>query len=92
MTSLLLYDPDKRGMKPEPFAEPMELFRFIAVGATCPLFVALLTAVDCGLMVGFKNEVDRLNAVWRTVMLEAVGIDVDAELAKLKIDQTDASA
>jgi len=92
LTSLLLYDPEKRGMKPEPFAEPMELFRIIAVGATCPLFVALLTAVGCGLNVGFKDEVDRLNAVWRKVMMEGVGIDVDAELAKLKIDQTDVTA
>jgi hypothetical protein len=38
-------------------------------------------------MVGFKDEVDRLNVVWRKVMLEAVGVDVDAELAKFKIDQ-----
>lgn len=92
LTSLLLYDPAERGMKPEPFAEPMELFRFVAVGATCPLFVALLTAVDCGLMVGFKDEVDRLNAVWCKIMQEAVGIDMAAELAKLKIGQTDAPA
>ena len=91
LTSLLLYDLEKRGMEPKPFAEPMELFRFVAVGATCPLFIALLTTVDCALMVGFKDEVDRLNAVWRKVMLEALGVDVDAELAKLKIDQTDAT-
>jgi len=87
LTSLLLYDLDKRGMKPEVFAEPMEIFGFIGVGATCPLFIALLTTVDCSLMVGFKDEVDRLNVVWRKVMLEAVGVDVDGELAKLKIDQ-----
>ena len=57
--------------------------RLSGLAALC---VALLTAVDCGLKVGFKDEVDRLNAVWRKVMMEAVGIDVDAELAKLKID------
>jgi hypothetical protein len=89
LTSLLLYDLDERGMKPELFAEPMEIFRFIPAGATCPLFIALLTAVDCGLKVGFKDEVDRLNAVWRKVMLEAVGLDVDAELKTMNIDRAD---
>lgn len=87
LTSLLLYDPSRAGMEPKTFARPTELLHFIGAGATCPLFSVLLATVDCGLKVGLTEEVDRLNAVWRRVMQEAGGIDVDLELAKLKLNQ-----
>jgi hypothetical protein len=75
LLTVLAYNLEVDGIVPLPFAEPMETFRRDAVAATCALFIALLAAVDLGLLVGFKGELDRLNEVWRRVWIEATGTD-----------------
>ena len=62
---------------------PMEVFRIQAIAAPCPLFIALLSAVDCGLKVGFNPELDRLNSVWQRVWKDTTGVDVDEAARKL---------
>jgi hypothetical protein len=83
LLALLAYDLDHFGMTAMPFAEPSIAFRVDAVAATCGLFIALLASVDCGLLIGFRTELDRLNAVWRRVWKDATGIDVDEALRNL---------
>jgi hypothetical protein len=77
LLSLLAYNLEQ-GAAPTPFSPPMEVFRIDAMAATCPLFIALLTAVDVGLLIGFQNEIDALNAVWKKVWDEAMTTGVIA--------------
>ena len=74
LLTLLAYN-FEHGSDPVPFAPPMEVFRRDAVGGACPLFIALLASVDVGLMIGFKDELDRLNAVWQRVWMESTGVN-----------------
>jgi hypothetical protein len=71
---LLAYNPDEGGMQPLPFAEPMSTFRVDALAVTCGLFIVLIASVGVGLNIVFK-ELDRLNAVWREIVIEATGKD-----------------
>ncbi|HXS95938.1 MAG TPA: DUF5677 domain-containing protein [Candidatus Limnocylindrales bacterium] len=77
LLALLAYNLDDTGIQPVPFAKSMDVFTFQAVAPPFPMFIALLASVDCGLMVGFTSELDRLNEVWRGVMKSAFEIDVD---------------
>ena len=88
LLTLLAYNLDDTGMQPKPFTSPPEIFRLQAVAPPCPLFIALLTSVDCSLTVGFNAELERLNTVWRQVVKDAMGIDVDEELRKLNAQRS----
>jgi hypothetical protein len=77
LLSLLAFNLEQDAV-PTPFAPPMEVFRIDAMAATCPLFVALLAAVDVGLLLGFQDEIDALNAVWKKVWHEAMTTGVIA--------------
>jgi hypothetical protein len=87
LLTLLAYNLDETGMQPRPFAAPVEVFRVQAIAAPCPMFITLLSSVDCGLMVGFTSELDRLNSVWRQVWEETTGTAVDEALRKLNEEQ-----
>jgi len=82
--SLLLYDLEETGTIARAFGTPMEIFRLVATGATCALFIALLAFVQSGLSVDLTQELASLNDAWRKVMLEAFGADVEAELRKME--------
>lgn len=75
LLTMLAYNLDQFGIQPTPFAPPVTVFRGMAVAATCALFISLLATVDVGLMIGFKDELDKLNAVWHQIWLEATGVD-----------------
>jgi hypothetical protein len=87
LLTLLAYNLDENGMQPKAFAPAMEVFRAQAIAAPCPLFIALLSSVDCGLMVGFGDELETLNNVWRQVWREITGTDVDVVLRNLNEQQ-----
>ena len=71
LLALMAYNLEK-DIAPIPFAPPMEIFRIDAMAATCPLFIALLATMDVGLLLGFQQEIDSLNSVWKNVWNEAV--------------------
>jgi Family of unknown function (DUF5677) len=77
LLTVLAYNVGQSGMSPVPFAEPGEEYRVSALAATCAMFITLLASVDVGLQIGFKDELDRLNHVWRTIWKEATGVDVE---------------
>lgn len=79
LLALLAYNLEQeQDVVPTPFAPPMEVFRIDAMAATCPLFIALLASVDVGLLLGFQQEIDTLNAVWKSVWDEAVAVQAVA--------------
>jgi hypothetical protein len=45
-----------------------------ALSLTCGMFIVLLATLDVALMVGLKEEIDRLNDTWRTVWKEAMDV------------------
>lgn len=87
LLSVLAYNLDQDGMEPTPFVEPTAMFRVDALAATCALFIALLASVDVGLLIGFKDELDRLNTVWQKMWKEATGVDIQEAIDKLNTEE-----
>lgn len=83
LASMLLYNLETRGIAPAAFEEPMEIYRSNATIAGVPLFIALLTFIQCGCSVHLQHEIDSLNTILRRVMREAFNTDIERELQKL---------
>jgi hypothetical protein len=87
LLTMLAYNLDQTGIQPTPFAPPMHLFSDVAVAPTSALFISLLATVQFAFMIGFKDELDKLNAVLHKVWLEARGVDLKTTVDRLNNEE-----